>query len=541
MATMLKSMTEDDASKLVGAEVWQKLWALWDSVKDDPQSTTLFENLARRWEEKFHNDSRPKDPSQKYTWDPAKSAYDSIARDSLSAFLKETDMDLVSLLKAEGVNFSDMQKFYELNQVGVSRKTYQLLQFSGWGLIGLSEGQEPLEVFDNLCAFMEPTFAEMRQESGRAVARFNEMRKTPNFIEYMREWLPYFYADGVMGKSTLAEHDGHSLLLDLTGLSQAGDLDPAQWCNFDIRRFAKVCELLILDVADHYKGNQQPPAQSKVGYTEQMATALTLLPAQLLLMQGVDPHQVMKGVKGRLDYLFSQTAEYAGKSHVLEDLSKLPFFHHPEYWDELGITTANFMGIDIRADNSKAEVSATSGTPTYYGISSAPLRRKIIGYCELAGIDLADPANIFRVGYGNFLPYSLATVSEDTIDEVNEHYSKRRYAFPTYVSSDATGRYLDSYSDRQVAQLFVKSITSPKNAFRFDGVTSQDQNKQALIARILDVRPDVVQVAFREVVSGTIPKKLLPKLDPYGKPAFQDLPRLPTRYRDQHFAGDLGL
>lgn len=541
MSTMLKSMTEENASKLVGAEVWQKLGAFWESVKDDPQSTTLCENLARRWEEKFHNDTRPRDPNQKYTWDPAKSAYDSIARDSLRAFLKDTDMDLASLLKAEGVNFSDMQRFYEFDQAGSSRKTYQLLQFSRWGMTGLSVGLEPHEVFNNLCAFMEPRLVEMRQESGKAVARFNEMRKTPNFIEYMCEWLPYFYADGVMGKSTLAEHDGHSLLLDLTGLSQVGDLDPGQWCNFDRRRFAKACELLILDVADHYKGNQQPPAQSKVGYTEQMATALTLLPAQLLLMQGVDPHQVMKGVQGRLDYLFSQTAEYTGKSHVLEDLSKLPFFHHPEYWDELGITTANFMGIDIRADDSKTEVSANSLTPTYYGVSSAPLRSKIIGYCESAGIDLADPMNIFRVGYGNFLPYSLATVSEDTIDEVNELYSKRRYAFPTYVSSDATGRYLDSYCDRQAAQLFVKSITSPKNAFRFDCVTSQDQNKQALIARILDVRPDVVQAAFREVAAGTIPKKLLAKLDPYGKPAFQDLARLPLRYRDQHFSGDLGL
>ena len=540
--TMLKSMSEETAQKLLGDKVWQKLWGFWQAVKDDPGSTTLCENLARRWEQKHKTDALPKAPLNKYVHDPVESAYAQTVVDSLRTFLNEINLELSHLLDKEGVCFADMYRYLKAQTSGTySHTTTQLQEMSRWGMIGMSASIDHGQTFDRLRTFLAPVLDEMRSDTGKAVKRINEMRKTPNFIDYMREWFPYFYIDGALGQSALGAQQDHQLVLDITGLSQTGDFDPDHWCNFNKSSFRKACELLILDVADLYKGNQQPPAQSKVMYVEQMAAAVTTFPAQILLLQGVDPHQVMKGVKGRVEYLFSQIAEYSGKEDAILRLCRVPFFHHPEYWDELGITTGDFLGLDVRVDNPNDDVRPSGYAVTYMGLGSNRNVQRILGFCETAGIDLSDPVNIFRIGYGNSLPYSLDTVSEETIDEVVDHYSQRRWSFPTYVSSDATARYLVAYSDRQAAQLFVKAITSPNNAFQYDGTSMPDKQKKAFIERILEKRPDVVQAAFHEVTLGTIPKKYLPKLDSYGSPLYKDLPKLPLRYRDQHFAGDLGL
>lgn len=542
MAKMLKSMSPEHAEKLVGKKQWSELLSLWQSVEGDEGSTTLFENLARRWERKFQSLSKEKTPGQKYTFDPAKAADENIGTKSLHRFSTPIDLDMSALLQAEGVDRERMYVYSHAEKSGTfSYDTTQLVEMSLWGMIGMSSSTDPALTLDRLLSNMAPHLKRMRQDTGKAVSRINEMRKTPNFIEYMREWFPSFYLDGVAGLSNLAEHEDCQLILDITGLSKTGDLEPDHWCNVDMSRFRKASELLILDVADNYKGNQQPPAQSKIMYTEQMAGALTTLPAQLLLLQGVDPERVMRGVRSRVEYLFSQTVDYPGKEGVRDSLCKLPFFLYPEYWDDFGISTGDFLGLDVRREDPKAEVSSSHMAVTYYGLGAHRHSDKIIAFSEAAGIDLADPENIFRLGFGNHLPYSLAAVSEEALDELIGVYAARRWSYPTFVSRDVSCHYLEAYSDRQASQLLVKAIMSPANAFRSDGMTQQGKLRDAFIDRLLLSKPDLVQAAFHEVTLGSIQKKYLPKLDKYGHPYFRDLPKLPQRYRDQHFATDLGL
>ena len=335
--------------------------------------------------------------------------------------LQAPDLGLIHILIKDGVDLKPFAGKKKLAYDKVSSQVEEagLLGFVLPEALSRKETLEALEMVND--TLLNPEFV---KNEARLLARVQELRTTNPQMRALVEQITAYTFRSMLGKKSPEVVSEAPLLADLMGMDITGAISFQSWAT-NQGAFKSAAETLFLNILTDKTKPTTAAESTHFSLVRQIAKALTILPAQALIIRGEDPQQVFEVLTQKLNFLLTyRHGDNEFTQGLVQASAKFPFLAFPRLWPALKITPRDFLGYEVGSIDLKSIPEVYENSLAIFGLGAIHEHnhlcdvKRFVEVLAMQGVDMCDPQYALHLGYAAKYKVDGSRIPQVIMDEL---------------------------------------------------------------------------------------------------------------------------
>lgn len=396
----------------------------------------------------------------------------------------------------------------------------------------------------------------LERDEKKLLGRVKELRRTNPQMRALVTQIAHYNFLNLLDRVNPEVPDKAPLLADLIGMNSKGQIDFDTWSG-DQAAFKHAAEELFLSSPGMVKGKLTLANESQhFGHAKSMGLGLSALPAQVFVLKGHDPHEIMETIVKKLTHLYTHRhGENIYTMSLVKNHAKMAFLPFPYLWPSLGIKPGDFLGVKVGEIPEHNLPLDSNANDAWVGIHIVTHMNRLSKTLSRSGVSFNTEDLVHKNGFAAGYHIENPACTTELIDELVRLAEKEQSQAPNIFENaddQSSGRYGRSHTesvmnalhrmsqDKRIDLLF--KLIHTNRTENIDGVSGKYIMTKQMLLSIVSKDKALWDNLFDRVLSQKKPKpSVVTEMLNYGTPSRGLMDKLSSFQASKVLEYDLGL